>query len=111
MRLSLPISSFKLHTIFSFHNPIISPSKPPLTSHFHSPQQIHLIAMNSLKSTGYLSAIGCAIDEEEYWKAPAVVTLKGFDLEGNSIEGLLIGGHETGIIIPVDEEVVVELME
>ncbi|KAK3184456.1 hypothetical protein Dsin_031742 [Dipteronia sinensis] len=101
MQLSLPISPSKLHTIFPFHLPIFSPSKPPLTSYFHSPHQTHLTAVNSLKSAGYLSSIGRAIDEEEeYRKARAAVTRKGVDLEGYSIEGLSIGGHETCIIIP-----------
>ncbi|PIN15180.1 Ribonuclease Z [Handroanthus impetiginosus] len=50
--------------------------------------------------SGFLSAIGRAIEEEEYRKARAEVHRKGFELEGYSIEGLSIGGHETCVIVP-----------
>ncbi|XP_051148562.1 tRNase Z TRZ2, chloroplastic [Andrographis paniculata] len=50
--------------------------------------------------TGFLSAIGRAIEEEEYRKARAEVQRRGFDLEGYSIEGVSIGGHETCVIVP-----------
>ncbi|KAL0372832.1 UNVERIFIED_CONTAM: tRNase Z TRZ2, chloroplastic [Sesamum calycinum] len=50
--------------------------------------------------SGFLSAIGRAIEEEEYRKARAEVNRKGFDLEGYSVEGLSIGGHETCVIVP-----------
>ncbi|KAG8382609.1 hypothetical protein BUALT_Bualt05G0095300 [Buddleja alternifolia] len=50
--------------------------------------------------SGFLSAIGRAIEEEEYRKARAEVNRKGFDLDGYSIEGLSIGGHETCVIVP-----------
>lgn len=50
--------------------------------------------------SGFLSAIGRAIDDEEYRKARAEVHRKSIDLEGYSIEGLSIGGHETCVIVP-----------
>ncbi|KAH7842240.1 hypothetical protein Vadar_003118 [Vaccinium darrowii] len=55
---------------------------------------------NALKTSGFLSAIGQAIEDEEYRKARAEVNRKGFGLEGYSIEGVSIGGHETCIIVP-----------
>lgn len=50
--------------------------------------------------SGFLSAIGRAIEEQEYRKARAEVNRKGFDLEGYSIEGLSVGGQETCVIVP-----------
>ncbi|KAL6568802.1 mitochondrial 3'-tRNA processing endonuclease Trz2 [Orobanche hederae] len=50
--------------------------------------------------SGFLSAIGRAIEEEEYRKARAEVHRKGFDLDGYSVEGLSIGGRETCVIVP-----------
>lgn len=48
-----------------------------------------------------MSLIGRAIEEEEeYRKARAEVARNGVDLEGYSIEGISIGGHETCVIIP-----------
>ncbi|KAK9089791.1 hypothetical protein Scep_028873 [Stephania cephalantha] len=44
--------------------------------------------------------MGRAIEEEEYRKARAEVTRKGIELEGYSIEGVSVGGHETCIILP-----------
>ena len=54
----------------------------------------------ALKGSGFLSALGRAIEEEEYRKARAEVSRNGFDLEGYSIEGVSIGGHETCVIVP-----------
>ncbi|KAJ8540308.1 hypothetical protein K7X08_030227 [Anisodus acutangulus] len=51
-------------------------------------------------STGFLSAIERAIEEEEYRKARAEVNRKGLNVEGYSIEGHSIGGHETCVIVP-----------
>lgn len=51
-------------------------------------------------STGFLSAIERAIEEEEYRKARAEVIRKGLNVEGYSIEGHSIGGHETCVIVP-----------
>lgn len=94
MQLSLPISPGKLPTIFPFHHPNIS--KPPTTC-----LQSHVGPVNSLKTSQYLSSISRVIsEEEEYRKARAAVTRKGVDLEGYTIEGLSIGGHETCVIIP-----------
>ncbi|GFY99111.1 metallo-hydrolase/oxidoreductase superfamily protein [Actinidia rufa] len=60
----------------------------------------HVGPPQALKGSGFLSAIGRAIEEEEYRKARAEVSRKGFDLEGYSIEGISIGGHETCVIVP-----------
>lgn len=51
-------------------------------------------------STGFLSAIERAIEEEEYRKARAEVNRQGINIEGYSIEGHSIGGHETCVIVP-----------
>ncbi|XP_027073334.1 tRNase Z TRZ2, chloroplastic isoform X1 [Coffea arabica] len=52
-------------------------------------------------SSGILSAIGRAIEEEEeYRKARAEVHKKSVDLEGYSVEGISIGGHETCVVVP-----------
>lgn len=56
--------------------------------------------LNALKSTGFLSAIGRAIEDEEYRKARAEVNRKGLGLEGYSVEGVSLGGHETCVIVP-----------
>ncbi|KAL6543927.1 mitochondrial 3'-tRNA processing endonuclease Trz2 [Orobanche gracilis] len=50
--------------------------------------------------SGFLSAIGRAIEEEEYRKARVEVHRKGFDLDGYSVEGLSICGRETCVIVP-----------
>lgn len=47
-----------------------------------------------------MSVVGRAIEEEEYRKARSEVNRRGVDLEGYSIEGLSVGGHETCVIIP-----------
>ncbi|KAI3440921.1 Lactamase_B domain-containing protein [Psidium guajava] len=39
-------------------------------------------------------------EEEEYRKARAEVARKGVDVEGFSIEGVSVGGHETCVIVP-----------
>ncbi|XAR68148.1 Ribonuclease Z [Bertholletia excelsa] len=56
--------------------------------------------LSAVKGSGFLSAIGRAIEEEEYRKARAEVHRKGIDLETYSIEGLSVGGHETCVIVP-----------
>ncbi|XP_028054094.1 tRNase Z TRZ2, chloroplastic isoform X4 [Camellia sinensis] len=78
------------------------PKKPKhhtlrVNQHHH---QHHVGPLHALKGTGFLSAIGQAIEEEEYRKARAEVNRKGFNLEGYSIEGVSIGGHETCVIVP-----------
>lgn len=75
-----------------FHQPN-SPKHPLTKTH-------NLSSIKSLKSSGFLSAIGNAIEEQEYRKARAEVIRKGTGLEGYNIEGISIGGHETCVIIP-----------
>ncbi|XP_059450098.1 tRNase Z TRZ2, chloroplastic isoform X2 [Corylus avellana] len=101
MQTSLTISPFKTPLIFPPHHPI-SP-KPPPPQHHHSPLSLqnHVGPVYSVKGSGYLSTIGQAIrEEEEYRKARAQVLRKGVDLEGYTIEGVSIGGHETCVIVP-----------
>ncbi|KAL6999997.1 mitochondrial 3'-tRNA processing endonuclease Trz2 [Sarracenia purpurea var. burkii] len=90
-------------SLSSFHEP--TPKHPP--SALHEPKPNHALRLSShvgplhaLKGSGFLSAIGRAIEEEEYRKARAEVNRKAFDLEGYSIEGVSIGGHETCVIVP-----------
>ncbi|GLT94112.1 hypothetical protein SLE2022_118700 [Rubroshorea leprosula] len=91
------LPSTKIPSIFSFHHPFCTPTP-------HQKQlslQTHVSPVNSIKTSGYFSAIGRAIEEEEeYRKARAAVTRKGIDVEGYSIEGVSIGGNETCVIIP-----------
>lgn len=57
--------------------------------------------IEALKGSGFLSAIGNAIEEEEeYRKARAEVNRKSADLGGYSVEGISVGGHETCVIVP-----------
>lgn len=85
---------FKIPTVF----PFLSPSLPPNNNHKQLSLQTNV---NPIKTSGYLSAIGRAIEEEEeYRKARAAVTRKGIQLEGYTIEGISIGGNETCVIIP-----------
>lgn len=99
-------------------SPSSVPLKPPLIFPFSSSQPISqsrqylkstadsgrrlvsLSPLNSLRGSGYLSAIGRAIEEEEYRKARAEVVRRGIDVEGYSIEGVSVGGHETCLIVP-----------
>ncbi|KAL6136988.1 hypothetical protein ACLB2K_062283 [Fragaria x ananassa] len=86
----------------------ISPSKAPLIfpiPQTPKPQRASLPTLsnplNSVKATSpYLSAVGRAIEDDEYRAARNLVLRKGVDLEGYSIEGVSVGGHETCIIIP-----------
>uniref|UniRef100_A0A2N9ECB5 Metallo-beta-lactamase domain-containing protein n=1 Tax=Fagus sylvatica TaxID=28930 RepID=A0A2N9ECB5_FAGSY len=106
MQTSLTLSPFKTPLIFPLHHHPISPKplpSPPHPQHhtFSLQTQTHVSPVNSLKGPGYLSTIGQAIqEEEEFRKARAQVLRKGVDLEGYTIEGLSIGGHETCVIIP-----------
>ncbi|MBA0732350.1 hypothetical protein Gogos_016449 [Gossypium gossypioides] len=97
MQVSLPIVPSKIPSIFPFHHPIYPPHPPHKSLSF----QTQASPFKSLKTSGYLSTISRAIDEEEeYRKARAAVTRKGIEVEGYFIEGLSIGGHETCVIVP-----------
>ncbi|KAK9084723.1 hypothetical protein Sjap_025134 [Stephania japonica] len=72
-----------------------SPQSPP-----HNNNGGSLVLLAYKGTGGFLSAVDRAIEEEEYRKARAEVTRKGIELEGYSIEGVSIGGHETCIILP-----------
>jgi len=92
MQIPLTNPTFKPPQIFPFHHTIPSP-KQQLSFPTH--------ITNSFKGSGYLSEISKAIDfEEQYRVAKSQVQRKGLNLEGYSIEGVSIGGHETCIIIP-----------
>lgn len=113
MQTSLTLLPFKTPLIFPIHhhhNPISPkplPSSPQPQHHTFSQTQTqtqtqtHVSPVNSFKGSGYISTISQAIkEEEEYRRARAEVLRKGLDLEGFSIEGLSVGGHETCVIIP-----------
>ena len=110
MQTSLTLLPFKTPLIFPthHHNPISpkplpsSPQPQPQHHAFSQKQtQTHVSPVNSFKGSGYISTISQAIkEEEEYRRARAEVLRKGLDLEGFSIEGLSVGGHETCVIIP-----------
>ncbi|KAM5580497.1 tRNase Z TRZ2, chloroplastic [Rosa sericea] len=96
MQISLTITPSKAPLIFPLHHPISQTPKPHTTS-----LQTLSNPLNSLKaSSPYLSAVGRAIEDDEYRIARNQVLRKGVDLEGYSIEGVSVGGHETCIIIP-----------
>jgi len=110
LTISAPSSSRYLHH-FSDPGPHSISQKPP-PSPFSQPLPAiqfavrnlslgqQLSRLHSVKGSGFFSAIGRAIEEEEYRKARSEVLRKGFELEGYSIEGISIGGHETCVIIP-----------
>ncbi|XP_073129814.1 tRNase Z TRZ2, chloroplastic isoform X3 [Henckelia pumila] len=91
---------------------ISTPKLLNLHPFFHQPASYHkcnnpiqIRGVNAVvneggSESGFLSAIGRAIEEQEYRKARAEVNRKGFDLEGYSIEGLSVGGQETCVIVP-----------
>ncbi|KAL3824283.1 hypothetical protein ACJIZ3_020312 [Penstemon smallii] len=98
--LSLNTANSNLFNLHSFH-------QPPPNNRTHLQIQTRSVKAvvsagggGSGAGSGFLSAIGRAIDEEEYRKARAEVHKKGFDLDGYSIEGVSIGGHETCVIVP-----------
>ncbi|KAI7734812.1 hypothetical protein M8C21_017785 [Ambrosia artemisiifolia] len=87
----------------SFHQPnTYHPSykPPPMITHQNPTKPNNNICTKSLKNSGFLSAIGNAIEEQEYRKARAEVIRKGTGLEGYNIEGLSVGGNETCVIVP-----------
>ncbi|KAF8008185.1 hypothetical protein BT93_K1998 [Corymbia citriodora subsp. variegata] len=97
MQISLPISPSKSPQIFPVHHHRQIPNL-----YWHPPAlSLPASAVNPLKSSGYLSTIHRAMEEEEeYRKARAEVVRKGVDVEGFSIEGVSVGGHETCVIVP-----------
>lgn len=95
MQTSLTISNFP--SLFPFPQTLTPLPKPYPTLSL----SLNPFPLRALKGgTGFLSAIGKAIEEEEYRKARAEVNRKGTELEDYSIEGLSIGGHETCVIVP-----------
>ncbi|XP_030544419.1 tRNase Z TRZ2, chloroplastic [Rhodamnia argentea] len=97
MQLSLTISPSKSPHIFPLHRHHRIPNLHPPPHALSLPAN----AVNPLQSSGYLSTIHRAMEEEEeYRKARAEVARKGVDVEGFSIEGVSIGGHETCVIVP-----------
>ncbi|RVX08396.1 tRNase Z TRZ2, chloroplastic [Vitis vinifera] len=98
MQISLPFSTSKVPYLSPLPNPT---PQPPLTIPKPHPKSYITAHSSRPKGSGYLSLIGRAIEEEEeYRKARAEVARNGVDLEGYSIEGISIGGHETCVIIP-----------
>lgn len=88
-----------------FHQPVSIFSPKPyknIKTHVSITQNDDgVVKLQALKGSGFLSAIGNAIEEEEeYRKARAEVNRKGADLGGYSVEGLSVGGHETCVIVP-----------
>lgn len=107
MQISVSITSSTIIPCLSFsHRSSNSPNfqKPRdgslLLLHSHS--SLGAVNRSSVaSSSGLLSAIGKAIEEEEeYRKARAEVYKKGVEVEGYSIEGTSIGGLETCVIVP-----------
>lgn len=80
-----------------------SPSPSKSINHLPIPRTYHhpgRVALQAVSGSGFLSAIGNAIEEEEYRKARDEVNRKGADLAGYSVEGISVGGHETCVILP-----------
>ncbi|XP_059661157.1 tRNase Z TRZ2, chloroplastic [Cornus florida] len=105
MQISPTISTSHFPSLLPFHQPTSHLThKFPPTIQNPNPKLLvnnHVGPQHAVKGSGFLSAIGRAIEEEEeYRKARAEVNRKGVDLEGYSIEGVSIGGHETCIIVP-----------
>ncbi|GAB2285224.1 mitochondrial 3'-tRNA processing endonuclease Trz2 [Dionaea muscipula] len=97
-----------------FHDPVsslysppqISPSSPlpPAHQSIQSPSTSlthHVCRARPLKgsSSGFLSAVSRVVEEEEFRKARAEVQRKGMEVEGFSVAGISIGGHETCVIV------------
>ncbi|KNA13541.1 hypothetical protein SOVF_115720 [Spinacia oleracea] len=81
-------------------SPFPAPIQPPTAQNLSLNYKAKLGRVEAVKGSGIFSAIGRAIEEEEYRKARAEVQRKGFEIEGYSIEGISIGGHETCVIVP-----------
>ncbi|KAL3652836.1 mitochondrial 3'-tRNA processing endonuclease Trz2 [Castilleja foliolosa] len=93
--ISLNPATPNLLNFHQFHQSVATPKThlPILTRRAN-------VVVHGGTGSGFLSAIGRAIEEEEYRKARAEVHRKGFELDGYSVEGLSIGGHETCVIVP-----------
>lgn len=102
MRSSMTITNPNFPSTPQFHqsNTNLQSYKHPPTITLHKSIKPLDLSANSLKNSGFLSAIGNAIEEQEYRKARAEVIRKGMGLEGYNIEGVSIGGHETCVIVP-----------
>ncbi|CAK9134747.1 unnamed protein product [Ilex paraguariensis] len=104
MQVSLSITPSNFPSLSPFHQTTTHPPSKLLSTHqkptHNHSLHTHFSPLHAAKGSGFLSAIGRAIEEEEYRKARAEVNRKAVDLEGYSIEGLSIGGHETCIIVP-----------
>ncbi|XP_047319963.1 tRNase Z TRZ2, chloroplastic [Impatiens glandulifera] len=108
MQVSVTITASKLSSPHPFHQltaPYISVKQHsslqnPINKLSSSSGSRHVEPLQAVKSTGILTAIGHAIEEEEYRKARADVHRKKIEAEDYSIEGISIGGHETCVIIP-----------
>ncbi|PON56095.1 Metallo-beta-lactamase [Trema orientale] len=96
MQISLTLSPSKVPILFPPHQPISAAT--PKTCRVSL--QTHVGPVHALKESGFLPAIGRAIEEEEYRLARSQVARKGLDLEGYTIEGISIGGQETCVIVP-----------
>ncbi|CAI9759916.1 unnamed protein product [Fraxinus pennsylvanica] len=96
--ISPQINVSNLPNLSIFHQPIRIPHFPVRIPHNKCSPITATAAV--VKGSGFLSAIGRTIEEEEYRKARAEVNRKGLGLEGYSVEGLSIGGHETCVIVP-----------
>ena len=94
----MAITSPRFPSFPPFHQSI-SYKQPPIIT-LQKPTKSHDSCIKSVNNSGFLSAIGNAIEEEEYRKARAEVIRKGTGLEGYTIEGISIGGHETCVIVP-----------
>ncbi|KAG6474366.1 hypothetical protein ZIOFF_068292 [Zingiber officinale] len=72
----------------------------PITPASHAAEDDRFRAL-ALKKSGFLSVIDRAMNEEEvYRRARAEVQRKGLEVEGYSIEGISVGGHETCVMVP-----------
>lgn len=85
-----------LHYLPRFPHPISTSTGKISISRHHR----HLGNPQAVKGSGFLSAIGRVIEEEEYRKARAEAQKKGHEIEGFSVEGISVGGLETCVIIP-----------
>ncbi|KVI10655.1 hypothetical protein Ccrd_010943 [Cynara cardunculus var. scolymus] len=102
MRFSMAVTSSGFPSLPPFHQSTSHPlsyKHPPIIT-LQKPIKPHDSCIKSVNNSGFLSAIGNAIEEQEYRKARAEVIRKGTGLEGYTIEGISIGGHETCVIVP-----------